>query len=301
MTLKAKKPEVIKEGKPKFLISGKSGVGKTFFALDFPGIYYIDSEGGAVRKQYIEKLVKNGGVYLGKEEGSQDFNTVIDEIKALTIEKHEYKTLIIDSFSHLYNLAAAKAEEKIGNDFGRDKKEANRPTRQLLRWLENLDMTVVLICHYKDKWERKSGDLTCVGSTFDGFDKMEYILDLWIEAQKEGNKRAFVVKKSRIQSFQEGDRHSLDYDKFADLYGKEVIEKESAPFKLANSEQIEMLHQLMEVVRIEDSIIEKWIRAADVDTLEEMSSDQMEKCIKFLQNKLNALKPKESTKKETKK
>ena len=57
----------------------------------------------------------------------------------------------------------------------------------------------------------------------------------------------------------------------------------------------------MEVVRIEDSIIEKWIRAADVDTLEEMSSDQMEKCIKFLQNKLNALKPKESTKKETKK
>src|SRR5689334_16532920 len=130
-TLRAKKPEVVKVAKPKFLISGKSGVGKTWFALEFPGVYYIDTEGGAVREQYREKLIKSGGVYMGKDEGSQDFQTVIEEIKALATTKHEYKTLVIDSFSHLYNLAAAIAEEKIGNEFGRDKKEANRPTRQL--------------------------------------------------------------------------------------------------------------------------------------------------------------------------
>ena len=104
MTLKAKQPEAVKVSKPKFLISGESGVGKTFFALDFPKPYLIDTESGATRPQYQEKLKKSKGVYFGKDEGSQDFNIVIEEIKELAKTKHEYKTLIIDSFSYLYLL-----------------------------------------------------------------------------------------------------------------------------------------------------------------------------------------------------
>ena len=56
MALRAKKPEAVKVSKPKFLISGESGVGKTFFALDFPRPYLIDVESGATRPQYQEKL-----------------------------------------------------------------------------------------------------------------------------------------------------------------------------------------------------------------------------------------------------
>ena len=128
-TLRAKKPELVEASKPKFLISGKSGVGKTMFALSFPKVYYIDTEGGAVRAQYKEKLIASGGAYLGKEEGSQDFQVVIDEIKTLATTKHDFNTLVIDSFSFLYNLAAAKAEEKSGSDFGKDKKEAKPKAR----------------------------------------------------------------------------------------------------------------------------------------------------------------------------
>ena len=73
MVLKAKKPEEVAISKPKFLISGESGVGKTFFSLDFPKPYLIDVESGATRPQYQRKLQNVGGAYFGKEEGSQDW------------------------------------------------------------------------------------------------------------------------------------------------------------------------------------------------------------------------------------
>ena len=269
------------------MISGKAGVGKTWFALDFEKVYYIDTEGGAVRARYREKLQASDGVYMGKEQGSQDFQVVIEEIKALATTTHHYKTLVIDSFSQLYNTAAAIAEEKFGNSFGRDKKEANRPTRQLLRWLEALDMTVIFICHQKDKWERRGGEVVQSGSTFDGFDKMEYMLDLWIEADKKGkDNRFFIVKKSRIYSFPEGDQFPLEYVTFSELYGKEVIEKEPVPVKMATPAQVGELVGLLDIVKIEPEQTEKWKRKANVDSWEEMTESQVLACLSFLKKKI---------------
>lgn len=68
MALKGKVPVLGGEQKPKFLISGKSGVGKTMFALDFPTTYYMDVEGGAKRDQYMKKIIASGGAYFGKQD-----------------------------------------------------------------------------------------------------------------------------------------------------------------------------------------------------------------------------------------
>lgn len=289
MALKAVKPESVQNRKPKFLISGKSGVGKTFFALDFPAPYYIDVEEGAVREQYVKKLNGAGGVYFGPTQGSRDIKSVIEELKTLATEKHNYKTLIIDSFSHLYNLAAAIAEEKVGNDFGKDKKEANRPTRQLIRWIENLDMTVILVCHQKDKWERKNGQLVSTGTTFDGFDKLEYILDLWIEIEKLGSERSYTVKKSRIEQFPESMTFPLDYAKFSTLYGTEIIERESKPLSLATPEQVAEVTSLLEIVKIDEEIVDKWFTKAEVESWDQMNADTITACIAFLKKKLSGL------------
>src|ERR1700744_4215741 len=120
--LKAIDPKKAEQTKPKILIFGKPGVGKTFVSLDFPSCFYIDSEGGATREHYSDKLAKAGGSYLGLEQGSLDFDLVISQVQALATEKHHYKTLIIDSFTKLYNEFAAIAADKFGDDFGRDKK-----------------------------------------------------------------------------------------------------------------------------------------------------------------------------------
>jgi len=290
MTLKGVKPEIVEVPKPKFMLSGRSGVGKTMLALDFPKPYYIDTEGGAVRQQYRKKLADNGGAYFGKDQGSQDFNSVIEEIKSLATTKHNFKTLVIDSFSHLYNTAAAIAEEKIGNDFGRDKKEANRPTRQLMRWLETIDMTVILICHAKDKWERRGRDIINTGTSFDGYDKLEFSLDLWLEANKMGNTRTLLVKKSRIESFPEGLEIPLDYKEFSRLYGKETVERESAPVVMATPEQVARLKELLEVVKIDSDVVASWLKKAQADDFEDMQGAHIAACIALCEKKMSGAK-----------
>lgn len=283
MLEKLKKPETVIASKPKFMISGESGCGKTTFALDFPKPVLVDCENGATRSQYQEKLQKSGGMYFGKDEGSQSFQEVIKLVKALTTEKHDFKTLIIDSFSYLYMLEAAEAESKGGSDFGRDKKAANVPTRQLMTQLEKIDMNVILIAHSKQAWERKGKDLINAGTTFDGWDKLEYTLDLWIEIQK--GSRTFMVKKSRIMGLPQGDSFPLSYDKFADVYGRTVIEKEATPITLASADQIIRVLQLIEGLKVPETQIEKWFSASNVDGWNEMSSDQIGKCIQLMEKK----------------
>lgn len=284
MALKAKSPEEVKPSKPKMLISGESGVGKTFFALDFPRPYFFDTEQGATRQQYQEKLKKSDGVYFGKEEGSQDFKAVIEETKQLCTTTHPYRTAIYDSFTYLYMLEAAIAEADKGSDFGRDKKMANIPTRQLMSQLEKLDMNIILICHSKQKWERKGKDIIDAGSTFDGYDKLEYILDLWIEIPKNG--KTFIVRKSRIDSLRQGDSYPLSYEKFAELYGKDVIEKQSVPIVLATPADISRLVTLIDGLKIDKETTDKWLTKCNVETFAEMSQTQIQSLIAFCEKKI---------------
>ncbi len=295
MNLKAKQPELIVVSKPKFLISGESGVGKTFFALEFPRPYLIDTESGATRPQYQEKLKKANGVYFGKNEGAQDFNAIIEEVKELATTKHDYKTLIIDSFSYIYLLEAAEAELNVGSDFGRDKKEANKPTRQLIRWLDKLDMTVIIVCHSRARWARKGKDIYQDGTTFDGYDKLEYILDLWIEILQGG--KTFIVRKSRIDSLPQGQSMPLLYEKFAEVYGKDIIEKPSTPVEVATQEQIEHIKKMIDALNVSPEQIDKWMKKADVDDWNEMTSKQINGFIEFLNKKVMELSMTEKGKK----
>lgn len=288
MGLKARKPEQVAPSKPKFLISGESGVGKTFFALDFPKPYLIDVEGGATRPQYQDKLKKVNGAYFGKQEGSQDFATVLEEVKTLATTKHEYKTLIIDSFSYLYMLEAAVAEQKVGSSFGADKREAQKPTKQLIRLLEKTDMTIILICHSKGKWARQGKEVYQDGTTFDGWDKMEYILDLWIEIMKGG--KTFMIRKSRIESLPQGDSLPLSYEKFADVYGKDIIEAEVKPAKLATKDQIDQIMDLIERLNIDHETVQKWFKKVDVEVWQDMTTEQIAGLIENLKSKIKKLK-----------
>jgi hypothetical protein len=286
--LKAKTP-VGKEKRAKIILSGRAGVGKTYFALDFPGCYYIDVEGSAERDHYAQKLAKAGGVYFGQAEGSQDYETVIEEIVTLATVEHDYKTVVIDSFSKLYATAAGIAEEKVGSDFGRDKKEANRPTRRLIRWIDRLDMNVILICHQADQWGKDAkGEQSVIDTTFDGMKRLEYELDLWIEILKEGKSRKGRVRKSRLLGFVEGERFDLVYKDFAECYGKKLINADhQVTHQTATAEQASNLITLCRDAGIPTTQIDKWCEKAGVESVELLPPDVMSKCIEYAEGRIN--------------
>jgi hypothetical protein len=276
--LKAVPPKSAEPKKPKILIYGKPGAGKTWASLDFPGCYYIDTEGGANLEHYTDKLKASGGVYMGPEQGSLDFQTVIEQVQALGTESHKFKSIVIDSVSKLFNTAIAVEAERLGdkNAFGADKKPAVANMRRLVNWLSRVDMNVILISHEKPEWGLNAkGERVEIGNTFDCYDKLEYELDLCLNVIKAGPTRIARIRKSRILNFKDGEVFPWSYEDFSRLYGKEVIEKTSVALELATPQQLDEMQKLLTVVRLPDGQEEKWLAAAQVSGWQEMTSSRI--------------------------
>ena len=284
--LKAVAPKAAKASKPKILIFGKPGVGKTWASLDFPNVYYIDSEGGADMGHYTTKLEQSGGVYLGIEQGSLDFTTVLNQVQALATEKHPYKTLVIDSITKIFNNEITKESERLDNigkknEFGIDKKPAVALMKRLVSWLQRLDMNVVMIAHEKALWFKGEQ----IGETFDCWDKLEYELHLALQIEKRGGSRVAKVRKSRLLGFEDASSFQWSYKDFAERYGKDIIEGEVSQLTLATDKQIKELKQLLEVIKLPEGQVTKWLTAANAQTIEELDTEKADTLIKHIQSK----------------
>lgn len=286
--LKGKDPVEAKRSKAKILVFGRAGVGKTWASIDFPAVYYIDVEGGATEPEYKAKLKESGAAYFGPADGAQDFDSVLEEIITLATTPHEYKTVVVDSFSKLFNRCAAEQEEKLlaaGQkvEFSAEKKLAIRKTRKLVNWLDRIDMNVILICHEKPMWS--GGEQ--IGQTYDAWDKLEYELDLTLQIQKRGSdKRIASVRKTRLAGFQDGTTFDWSYREFAQRYGKDALEGDNRPIALASADQVTTIKQLVKSIRIDQDEIDKWYAKAGVDSFEEMDVSTISKCIEFLTKKV---------------
>jgi AAA domain-containing protein len=286
--LRAVTPKAAEPSKPKILIFGKPGVGKTWAALDFPSVFYIDTEGGADLAHYTDKLERAGGVYLGPAQGSLSFDTVLDQVRALATEDHPFRTLVIDSISKLFNVEIADEAERLGDKdvFGASKKSAIAYMRRLVSWLQRLDMNVILIAHEKAEWGMVKGQRTEVGSTFDAWDRLGYELHLILNIVKSGSSRAAKVGKSRLLGFPEASSFPWSYSEFAQRYGRDVIEKDAVKIVLATPAQIAEVKRLVEIVKLPEGTVEKWWKKAEVDDWAEMQSEIAGKCIASLRAKL---------------
>lgn len=293
--LKAVDPKAAEPSKPKVLIFGKPGVGKTWTSLDFPSVYFIDTEGGADMAHYTDKLKKSGGAYFGVDQGSLSFESILEQVEALATEKHKYKTVVIDSISKVFAMEIAKEAERLGDKdaFGASKKPAVAYMRRLIAWLTRMDMNVILVAHEKDLYgldEKRQRNV--IGVTFDAYDKLEYELHLCLNIFKIGGQHKARVTKSRLTGFKDADIFEWSYDAFAERYGKDILEGTVKQVVLATPEQIKELQDLLEVVKLPEGTEQQWFKKANVETYQEMDGDKVAAIIDMLKEKMSNKKEK---------
>jgi len=133
-------------------IFGEGGMGKTTLAAMFPKPVFIRTEDGTA------SLTGNDNVSLFPVATStQD---VLDAIETLGTEKHEFKTLVLDSITQLSTLIEgeivaadpkAKSINQAGGGYGAGYGAASEIHRQIRDWSGSLatetDMNVVFIGH----------------------------------------------------------------------------------------------------------------------------------------------------------
>lgn len=278
MPLRGKQPTSI-EKRFKALFYGTAGAGKTTAAIQFPKPYLIDTEKGAENDSYTQLLEKQGGVIFQ----TTDYEELIQEIKSLLTEKHEYKTLVIDPLTTIYNSMLDRAADAVGTEFGRHYGEANKKIKRLLDLLLRLDMNVIITSHAKNEY----GDgMKVIGETYDCYKKLDYLFDLVIQIQKRGKQRVGVVKKSRIKEFEELESFPFSYEAIAEKYGRSVIEKSAAAQKLATPSQVQEAKHLISLLKIEDEVVNKWLEKAQAASFDEMEESHIVKVIEALNNRI---------------
>lgn len=276
MALRGSKPAA-KAERLKLMMYGPAGVGKTTAACQMPRPYVIDTEGGT--DHYGHLIEASGGAVFQ----TNDLDEVETEIRALMVEDHPYRTVVIDPFTSLYETQLEKGEREVGSEFGRHYGYANKSCKRMFSLLTAIDMNVVVTCHAKNEY----GDgMKVVGRTFDGWKKLDYAFDLVIELDRKGAKRLASVRKTRLQGFPDGDTFPWTLDAIGERFDIGNLTREADRVALATGEDIQRLNNMIAVLKLESDVVGKWLTKAKVECIEDMPSAAITKCIEWCQNQI---------------
>lgn len=130
------------------LVYGPDGVGKSTFASEWPNPVFLDTENGTSRLSVRRKVVSK-------------YSEAVELVKALTEEKHDYKTLVVDTldwlesmlWKHVCHEQGWKSIESPG--YGKGYVEAREEWKRFRDHLKHLQnktgMNVVLVAHSEIK------------------------------------------------------------------------------------------------------------------------------------------------------
>lgn len=278
MALRARKLEPVTK-RLKLLLFGPAGVGKSTAAGSFPHSYIIDGEHGM--DHYSELLARSHSVVLQTTNADE----VIEEVRQLGTEKHQYRTLVIDPLTTIETDLIERAEKEFGAGDMRVWGKRDRTMRRLLNLVVNLDMNVVVVAHGKVDYGEK---MVKLGTTYDGWKRLIYVFDLAIELEKRGSRRVGIVRKTRLEAFPDAAVFDFSYEEIARRYGHETVEREAVPVTTATPDRVARLRALIDLLKVDEDTVNSWMKKANVDALEDMPAAAVEKCIEWMDKKIAA-------------
>lgn len=194
----------------KILVWGEAGSGKSRFALSAPAPLVIDLE-GSTRLYANEFDFWKAEVDKTNPQAGNPGSLTINLLKEILEGKYpDRKTLIVDPVTDLLDciedVSAKKYEEMIGkkvtelNAVQKTKWYAYRreTARNILNQLKDIPMNLILVARAKNLWDIKDGKMQPVGLTYDALDIVEYLMDIVIQLEKNGDETRAIVKKSRL-------------------------------------------------------------------------------------------------------
>jgi hypothetical protein len=290
MALRAKAPEA-KQKRLKMFVFGPAGVGKTTAAIQFPKSVIIDTEKGT--DFYADTINEMGSVVFQ----TSVFDDAVAEIKELLTTKHDFRTIIIDPVTQLYNSCQEKytrvfekhaktQKEAETQDFGmRYWGRVKSDFKTFQRMLLAIDTNLIILSHQKDLYGE---GMKKIGVTFDSMKGEDYLYDLVFRLENRNGKRMAVTVKERseIGKNKFPEEFEWSYENFKKFYGAEIMEKESVPLQLATSAQVAELVHLIALLNVDEATTAAWLTKADADKWEELTSDQITKCINALKSKI---------------
>lgn len=258
-TLRGSKPAETPVGRLKALFFGVAGVGKTTAACQMPKPYVIDCEHGT--DWYGSLILEQEGQVFHANRMAE----VIEEVRTLMTTDHEFLTLVIDPFTMLYDQALEEGTEKVGDGFNKHFAYANRMAKRMYKMLVQLDMNVILICHAKAQYDKKSNR---IADTFDGWKRLDYLFDLVFEIQRSTHptKRTAVVRKTRVEAFPDGAKFVWGIEELRQRLGEGALDRRVQPIEMASEEELTQflgLYQRMTPEDLDRHRISKVIETAD--------------------------------------
>ena len=194
----------------KIMIWGESGSGKSRFSLSAPSPLVIDLE-GSTRLYADEFDFYKAEVDKTNPLASNPATLTVNLIKEILEGQYpDRKTLIIDPLTDLLDciedVSAKKYEEMISKKVGelnpvqKTKWYAYRRemARTVLNQLKDVPMNLILVARAKNLWDTKDGKMQPIGLTYDALDIVEYLMDIVIQLEKNGEETRAIVKKSRL-------------------------------------------------------------------------------------------------------
>ena len=276
------------------LIEGDSGTGKSFFVGSIKNALIFDTDLGGGLAYLDERIAKNGSERVELS----SYKDILKNLRERAADSKLFETIVIDHVTGLHQEALMRHNPAQDADYGRAGNKATYEWRQLREFVRTFDCNLVVVSHMKGEWEKEKQ----VGKIADGAKNIEGDMHtvIRLEASKDGKGRklypstALVIKWRRDPEDKRGpvpDQFPFTLADFEQIHGADY-HRERDKVELAKPESVKSLRDVLEFLGPEKKaeLEAKWLSAAAVDTLEQMTASQVDACVAYVKNSIGGAK-----------